>query len=87
MTKKSDWVNLISGNDVIVNCAGALQDGLADNLTATQQDATRALYEASQMAGGRLIVQISARTSGAACGCRNETYYGSTCNGAHSRSD
>lgn len=66
MTKKSDWVNLISGNDVIVNCAGALQDGLADNLTATQQDATRALYEACKMAGGRLIVQISARTSGAA---------------------
>ncbi|WP_117192758.1 SDR family oxidoreductase [Rhizobium terrae] len=60
------WRPLIEDQDVIVNCAGALQDGLSDDLLATQQNAMLALYEAAKLACGRLIVQISARTDGVA---------------------
>ncbi|MGK6316002.1 SDR family oxidoreductase [Neorhizobium sp. DT-125] len=60
------WRPLIEDQDVIVNCAGALQDGPSDDLAATQERAMLALYEAAQAAGGRLIIQISARTDGAA---------------------
>ncbi|MCQ1852443.1 SDR family oxidoreductase [Neorhizobium galegae] len=60
------WGPLIEDQDVIVNCAGALQDGLSDDLRATQEKAMLALYEAAKALGGRSIVQISARTDGAA---------------------
>ncbi len=66
MIRASDWDTLVSDHDVIVNCAGALQDGLSDDLAATQEKAMLALYEAAAQAGGRLLVQISARTVGAA---------------------
>lgn len=62
----TDWRRLIEDQDVIVNCAGALQDGLSDDLAATQERAMLALYEAAKASGGRLIVQISARTEGSA---------------------
>ncbi|AGS22591.1 NAD-dependent nucleoside-diphosphate-sugar epimerase protein [Rhizobium etli bv. mimosae str. Mim1] len=65
MTKPEDWENLLKDRHVVVNCAGALQDGLSDDLTATQADAMLALYAAAQRSR-RLIVQISARTAGAA---------------------
>ncbi|EUB96208.1 DoxX family [Rhizobium sp. CF080] len=60
------WRALIEDQDVVVNCAGALQDGLSDDLAATQEKAMLALYQAAQALGGRRIVQISARTDGAA---------------------
>lgn len=66
MGDASAWKTLVETHDAIVNCAGALQDGLSDNLSATQQNAMLALYEAARFAGGRLIIQISARTAGAA---------------------
>jgi uncharacterized protein YbjT (DUF2867 family) len=62
----SDWPPLIENCDAIVNCAGALQDGWSDDLVATQQKAMTSLYDAAKAAGGRLIIQISARTGGAA---------------------
>ncbi|CAN7350178.1 SDR family oxidoreductase [Neorhizobium sp. LjRoot104] len=62
------WAPLIEDQDVVVNCAGALQDGLSDDLAATQEKAMLSLYEAAQALGGRRIVQISARTDGAAAG-------------------
>jgi uncharacterized protein YbjT (DUF2867 family) len=61
-----DWRSLIDDRDAVVNCAGALQDGWSDNLLATQQKAMISLYDAATAAGGRLIIQISARTDGAA---------------------
>ncbi|MGV2050117.1 SDR family oxidoreductase [Agrobacterium sp. 22-209-1] len=68
MTHATDWSSLVHDQDVIVNCAGALQDGLSDDLAATQEKAMLALYEAAAQAGGRRIIQISARTAGAASG-------------------
>ncbi len=63
LTTPGDWRSLVEDHDAIVNCAGALQDGLSDDLVATQERSMLALYQASVQAGGRLIVQISARTS------------------------
>ena len=50
--------------DAVVNCAGALQDGARDDVTAVQQTAMLALYEAAAAARIGLIVQISARVEG-----------------------
>ncbi|WP_137157898.1 SDR family oxidoreductase [Rhizobium sp. FKL33] len=62
----SDWTRLLDGVEVVVNCAGALQDGLSDNLAATQRDAMLALYNAAARTQKiRRIVQISADTDGA----------------------
>jgi len=66
MTSAANWAALVSDHDAIVNCAGALQDGLSDDLAATQEKAMLALYQAAVNAGGKLVIQISARTSGAA---------------------
>lgn len=65
LTQATDWTPLIRGQDVVVNCAGALQDGLHDDLAASQSRAMIALYDAAKTAGIRLVVQISANTSGA----------------------
>ncbi|ANL72862.1 NAD-dependent nucleoside-diphosphate-sugar epimerase protein [Rhizobium phaseoli] len=65
MTKPEDWEDLLKDRHAIVNCAGALQDGLSDDLSATQADAMLALYAAAKRSRP-LIVQISARTTGAA---------------------
>lgn len=66
MTKADDWDDILKGQHAVVNCAGALQDGLADDLSATQADAMLALYSAAKASSRPLIVQISARTAGAA---------------------
>ncbi|MGO4196374.1 SDR family oxidoreductase [Rhizobium sp. YAF28] len=65
MTNVADWGPVLEGQHVVVNSAGALQDGLSDNLAATQQRAMIALQQAARPAGVTLIVQISARTDGA----------------------
>ncbi|CDX46391.1 putative oxidoreductase [Mesorhizobium sp. ORS 3359] len=64
MTRREDWQDALDGQRVVVNCAGALQDGYSDDVGATQERAMLALYEAAR---GRdlLIVQISAETEGA----------------------
>lgn len=62
----NDWRPFLAGMDAVVNCAGALQDGARDDVAAVQDRAMRALYEAAAEAGLALIVQISARTDGAA---------------------
>jgi uncharacterized protein YbjT (DUF2867 family) len=56
-----DWLPLLDGVDAVVNCAGALQDGLHDDLLAVQQKAMLALYAASALKPEPpVIVQISA---------------------------
>ncbi len=58
------WKDLLAQQDVVVNCAGALQDGLSDNLKAVQIRAQLAMQDAAKAAGIKLIIQISADTSG-----------------------
>ena len=45
MKHATDWSSLVHDHGAIVNCAGALQDGLSDDLAATQEKAMLALYE------------------------------------------
>jgi uncharacterized protein YbjT (DUF2867 family) len=66
MTKADDWDEILKDQHAVVNCAGALQDGPSDDLAATQADAMLALYAAAKRVSPHLIVQISARTTGAA---------------------
>lgn len=66
MTTPESWSAALVGQHMVVNCAGALQDGLSDDLAATQERAMLALYAAARTADIRLIVQVSARTGGAA---------------------
>ncbi|MBB4289607.1 uncharacterized protein YbjT (DUF2867 family) [Rhizobium leguminosarum] len=66
MTKPEDWDDILKDQHVVVNCAGALQDGLSDDLAATQAQAMLALYTAAKRSSQPLIVQISARTAGPA---------------------
>ncbi|MBB5667065.1 uncharacterized protein YbjT (DUF2867 family) [Rhizobium leguminosarum] len=66
MTRPGDWEDLLKDRQAVVNCAGALQDGLSDDLSATQAEAMLALYAAAKRTSQPLIVQISARTAGAA---------------------
>jgi uncharacterized protein YbjT (DUF2867 family) len=61
MTRREDWQGALDGHQSVVNCAGALQDGHADDLRATQERAMLALYEAARDRD-LLIVQISAET-------------------------
>ena len=66
LARPEDWTPLLTGMDAVVNCAGALQDGARDDVAALQDVAMHALYEAARSSPVRLIVQISARTSGGA---------------------
>ncbi|MDP2121326.1 MAG: SDR family oxidoreductase [Hoeflea sp.] len=68
MSSAADWTDLVAKHQIIVNCAGALQDGPRDDLAAVQERAMLALHEAAKAVGGRLIVQISARTDGGGAG-------------------
>ncbi|WP_092585574.1 SDR family oxidoreductase [Rhizobium mongolense] len=62
MTTAADWQETLKDQHVVVNCAGALQDGFSDDLAASQADAMLALYIAAKTSDVRLVVQISANT-------------------------
>ncbi|SMC57062.1 SDR family oxidoreductase [Rhizobium sp. RU36D] len=64
MTKPEDWLPLLQDHEAVINCAGALQDGLSDNVAATQETAMLALYTAARQSGGKRIIQISAGVEG-----------------------
>ncbi|MHA7968699.1 SDR family oxidoreductase [Rhizobium sp. CAU 1783] len=67
----SDWQPLLDGVTAVVNCAGALQDGLRDDLAAVQRDAMLALQAACvEQATPPMIVQISAPEDLAVAGTR-----------------
>lgn len=55
-----DWRPFLEGVDAVVNAVGALQDGARDDVAAVQRDAMVALYAASEAAGVKRFVQISA---------------------------
>ncbi|MCF3640561.1 SDR family oxidoreductase [Rhizobium sp. TRM95111] len=61
----ASWQAHLDGIDVVVNAAGALQDGARDDLAAVQDRAMQALYVAAQSrVEPPLVVQVSARTDG-----------------------
>src|SRR5687768_11492740 len=64
LTSANSWQAPIAGMDVIVNCAGALQDSSRDDVVTVQQDAMFALYKAAELSNLSLIVQISAAVKG-----------------------
>ena len=60
LQKKEDWTPYLSGIDVVVNAAGVLQNGLADNVKAVQHTAISALIGACEDADVKRFIQISA---------------------------
>lgn len=56
----ADWVELLASVDAVVNCAGALQDSLGDDLQATHASGLQALFDACRALGGRRVVHFSA---------------------------
>ncbi|NMJ40167.1 SDR family oxidoreductase [Roseomonas sp. JC162] len=60
LTQPADWAPVIAGMEVVVNCAGALQDGLRDDVQAVQDTAMRALWQACAASGVRRVIQVSA---------------------------
>lgn len=55
-----DWLPVLAGIDVVVNAAGALQDGPRDRLDAIHRGSVTALVAACEEAGVPRFVQISA---------------------------
>src|SRR5687768_15317873 len=57
---KSDWLAHLDRIDAVVNCAGALQDGLHDSTKGVHVTGVQALYAACEEKGVRRVVHISA---------------------------
>jgi uncharacterized protein YbjT (DUF2867 family) len=56
----AQWADVLRGASAIVNCAGALQDGPADDLEAAHVEGLRRLLAGAAQAGVRRVVQVSA---------------------------
>jgi uncharacterized protein YbjT (DUF2867 family) len=59
-TTPEQWLPVLSGADVVVNCAGALQDGAGDNVSAVHFEGPSALFSACERAGVKRIIHFSA---------------------------
>lgn len=60
LQRARDWQVLLADVDVVVNAAGALQDGLRDNVEAIHHAAIAALVAACAEKGAVRLIQISA---------------------------
>lgn len=60
LTDPEDWLEHLNKIDAVVNAAGLLQNGLNDNVAATQRDAIIALIKACEQMGVEKFIQISA---------------------------
>ena len=60
LTRRDDWAPLLADVDVVINAAGALQDGPSGRVSMVHDQAIAALALAARPAGVRRIVQISA---------------------------
>lgn len=58
--RPEDWTPILAGIDVVVNCAGALQDGPDDKVAAVHVDGPIALFRACEMSGVERIIHFSA---------------------------
>ncbi|MBY3158445.1 SDR family oxidoreductase [Rhizobium laguerreae] len=56
----SDWHHHLEGIDAVVNCAGALQDGMTHNMAGVHAQGPRALFRACEQSGVRRIIHFSA---------------------------
>lgn len=59
-TRAEDWTPVLAGIDVVINCAGTLQDGPGDNVAAVHFDGTRALFQACEISGVKRLIHFSA---------------------------
>ena len=60
LTEPEDWFEILKNIDAVVNAAGILQNGLNDNVAATQRDSIKALIKACDQKGVEKFIQISA---------------------------
>ncbi|MEQ1929539.1 MAG: SDR family oxidoreductase [Parvularculaceae bacterium] len=60
LVRTEAWMQHLEGVTVIVNAAGALQDGARDRLKGVHDDGVAALIAAAERAGVRRFIQISA---------------------------
>ncbi len=60
LMRAEHWASYLRGVDAVVNASGALQNGAADDLQASQNEAIVALIEECARSGPRRYVQISA---------------------------
>jgi uncharacterized protein YbjT (DUF2867 family) len=56
----TDWAPLLAGVEVVINCAGALQDGPHDDLSAVHVTGLMTLARAAEAAGVRRLIHVSA---------------------------
>jgi uncharacterized protein YbjT (DUF2867 family) len=54
------WLPHLAGVEAVVNCAGVLQDGAADSVSAAHVDGVGALFAACEQAGVRRVIHLSA---------------------------
>lgn len=59
-TTPEHWMPVLSGMDVVVNCAGALQDGPEDKVSGVHFEGPSALFRACEMAGVKRVIHFSA---------------------------
>ncbi|MEO9460259.1 MAG: SDR family oxidoreductase [Lentilitoribacter sp.] len=59
MITADDWQDYAKTHDIIINCAGALQDGASDSLKTVHFDAIKALSDACK-SNQTMLIQISA---------------------------
>src|SRR5215468_512861 len=64
LTRPQSWREPLSGIDAVVNCVGALQDGVRDNLRRVHVEAPAALFTACERAGIRRVIHVSAVGAG-----------------------
>jgi uncharacterized protein YbjT (DUF2867 family) len=60
MTQSGLWVSYLDGVDVVVNCAGVLQDGPEDSTRGVHVDGIAALFAACEQTGVQRVVHFSA---------------------------
>jgi uncharacterized protein YbjT (DUF2867 family) len=68
MSATTDWIALLKGVDVVVNCAGVLRSVRGQSAEAIHTTAPRALFNACVEVGVRKVVQISAISADAEAG-------------------
>lgn len=60
LLRAEDWAPYLQKIDLVINCAGNLQDGARDSTSAVHDEAPRALFEACEQAAVRRIIHFSA---------------------------